>query len=46
MGRLTGDKLNWGRTKFKKVAYLSHWLKSNNVRFTDLGDKIQKLIAV
>ena len=25
-GRLTGDKLNWRRTKFKIVAYLSHLL--------------------
>ena len=46
VGRLTGDKLNWRRTKFKIVAYLSHLLKSNNIRLTLLGDNIPKLITV
>ena len=42
VGRLTGDKLNWRRTKFKIVAYLS----PDNIRFTSSGDEIQKLITV
>ena len=46
VGRLTGDKLNWRRTKFKIVAYLSHLLKSDNIRLLLLGNQIQKLITV
>ena len=45
-GRLTGDKLSWQRTKFKIVAFLSHLLSSNNIRFTSLGEEIQKLIRI
>ena len=45
-GRLTGDKLSWRRTKFKIVAFLSHLLKSSNVRFASLGEEIQKLIRI
>ena len=44
--RLTGDKLNWQRTKFKIVAYLSHLLKSDNANFYSLGDEIKKLIIM
>ena len=45
-GRLTGDKLSWRRTKFKLVAYLTHLLRSDNVRYTSLGDEIKKLIRI
>ena len=43
--RLTVDKLNWRRTKFKIVAYLTHLLRSNDIRLSSLGDEIQKLIT-
>ena len=33
-GRLTGDKLSWRRTKFKLVAYLTHLLRLDNIRYT------------
>ena len=46
VGKLTGDKLNWRRTTFKIVAYLSHLLKSNNAILYSLGDKIKKLIIM
>ena len=45
-GRLTGDKLSWRRTKFKIVAYISHLLKSNNDRYSSLGNEIRGLISV
>ena len=41
VGRPTGDKLKWRRTKFKIVAYLSHLLKSNNAILYSLGDEIK-----
>ena len=41
--RLTGDKLNWRRTKFKIVAFLAHLLRSNNIGLSSLSDQIQKL---
>ena len=44
--RLTGDKLSWRRTKFKIVAYISHLLKSNNDRYSSLGNEIRGLISV
>ena len=45
-GRLTGDKLSWRRTKFKIVAYISHLFRSNNDRYSSLGDEIRGLISV
>ena len=45
-GRLTGDKLSWRRTKFKLVAFLTHLLRSDNIRYTSLGDEIKKLIKI
>ena len=44
--RLTRDKLNWQRTKFKIVAYLTHLRRSSNIGLSSLGDEIQKLISV
>ena len=46
IAEISGDKFSWRRTKFKIVAFLSHLLGSNNVRFTSLGDEIQKLIRI
>ena len=46
VGRLNGDKLNWQRTKFKIVAYISHILRSDNDTYSSLGDKIKGLISV
>ena len=46
VGRLTGDKLNWRRTKFKIVAYILHLLRSDNDRYSSLGDEIRGLISV
>ena len=45
-GRLSGDKLSWRRTKFKIVTYISHLLKSNNDKYSALGDEIRGLISV
>ena len=45
-GRITGDKLSWRRTKFKLVAFLTHLLRSDNIRYTSLGDEIKKLIKI
>ena len=45
-GRLTGDKLSWGRTKFKIGAFLSHLLSSSNFRYAALGEEIQKLLRI
>ena len=45
-GTLTGDKLSWRRTKIKIVAFMSHLLSSDNIRFTSLGEEIQKLIRI
>ena len=38
--------MNWRRTKFKIVAYLSHLLKSNDAILYSLGDEIKKSIIV
>ena len=45
-GRLNGDKLSWRRTTFNIVAYLTHLLRSDNIRFTSLGDEIKRLIRI
>ena len=46
VGRLTGDKLNWRRSKFKILAYISHLNRSDNDRYSSLGDEIRRLIFV
>ena len=38
--------MNWRRTEFKIVSYLSYLLKSDDIRFTLLGDEIQRLITL
>ena len=43
---IIAELLNWQRTKFKIVAYLSHLLISNIAKLYSLGDEIKKLIIM
>ena len=44
--RLHCDKLNWRGTRFKLIAYISHLLCSNNVKFNLLGKELKKMMII